>query len=30
VLLDANALGARLGVLGGGFLDSGPAAWFFS
>jgi Protein of unknown function (DUF2510) len=30
VLVDASRLGARRGALGGGFLDMGPAAWFFA
>ena len=28
--IDASQLGARRGVLGGGFLDMGPVAWFFA
>ncbi|GAB3249138.1 hypothetical protein [Kineosporia babensis] len=28
--IDSSRLGARRGRLGGGFLDMGPAAWFFA
>jgi len=28
--VDASRLGAKRGVLGGGMLDMGPAAWFFA
>lgn len=30
VAVDASNLGARRGALGGGFLDMGPAGWFFA
>lgn len=30
VFVDARRLGAKRGVLGGGFLDSGAGAWFFA